>query len=442
MTTETNINYIDWFRSSSQYINAHRNKIFVVSISGEAVADENFGNIVCDLSLLHSLGVKLVLVHGARPQISTALEAARIDSDYHRGLRITTEESMPAIKQVVGSLSTDIEAMFTMGLFNTPMHGADIQLCRGNFVIAKPVGIHDGVDYHYTGKVRRIQSSAIHQQLDQNNLVLLSNLGYSLTGEIFNISAEEVATEAAIALKADKLILFVPGQGLVDSDGNVIKSLSEEDARFYIENYSDDASNSDLCVKHALEAACRAYQNNVHRSHLISFSNNAALLQELFTRDGEGTLVSSDNFEQLRDATIDDVSGIISLLQPLEHSGTLVTRSRELLETEIANFKVMELEGTIIACAALYQHEQNCGEIAAIVSHPEYQSNGLGERLLRSLEITACDLGLTRLFALTTVAGHWFIEKGFKETTLEELPPSKQQLYNFQRNSKVFVKNL
>ncbi|MCH7814990.1 MAG: amino-acid N-acetyltransferase [Proteobacteria bacterium] len=433
---------IDWFRASTTYINAHRNKIFVVLLSGEALADKNLPNIVFDLSLLNSLGVKLVLVHGARPQITEALEQTGIQSSYHRNLRITEAKCMETVKRVVGGLSVSLESLFSMGMRNSPMHGADIRVCRGNFVTAMPFGIHHGVDFHFTGKVRKIQASAIEQQLAHNNIVLLSNLGYSMTGEVFNLTAEEVATETAIALKADKLILLIPNDGVTDDDGNLLTSLNEEDAKFYAAKLGEKNDAESDCISQALYASLRAYANNVHRSHLISYKQNGALLQELFTREGNGSLISSDNFDQLRNATIGDVAGILSLIKPLEENGSLVERSRELLENEIENFKVIELEGSVIACAALYPITKEYGELACMVIDPCYQKSGYGDRLLSSLETVARENGLKKVFVLTTVATHWFLEKGFEEGELDDLPEHRQQLYNFQRKSKVLIKLL
>lgn len=434
--------YIDWFRSSTAYINAHRGKTFVVLLTGESLLDENFANIVYDLSLLRSLGVKLVLVHGARPQISQTLEKLGITSQYHQNLRITDATSLDPIIDTVGGLSISIEARFSMGLAESPMQGADIRLCRGNFVTARPVGVHDGIDFQYTGRVRKIATASISEQLNRNNMVLLSNLGYSSTGEVFNLAAEEVATEAAIALGADKLILFIPGCGVLNEQNELIASLSQADADRYISKHAHSKDPDTLATSHALAAAVKAFVGKVHRSHLISYKENGALLQELFTRDGNGSLLSADNFEQLREAGIHDVAGILQLIKPMELSGSLVARSRELLESEISNFKVIELENSIVACAALYGLDEQSGEVACIAIHPDYQKRGFGERLLVDLEAKARSIGLNRLFVLTTVAAHWFLEKGFSKSGLSDLPEQKQQLYNFQRNSKVFVKLL
>lgn len=436
------IDIIDWFRASTTYINAHRGKTFVVFVSGEALADPNLHNIVYDLSLLNSLGVKLVLVHGARPQISAALARNGRESSYHKNLRITEADCMQTIKATVGALSLELESMFAMGISGSPMHGANINYCRGNFVTSRPVGVVDGVDFQYTGKVRKVHSNRINQQLDAGNIVLISNLGNSVTGELFNLSAEEIATEVAAALQAEKLILLIPSAGVMDDAGKLVASLQEQQAREYVQTLRARGDEESVCVAQALEASLTAYARNVHRCHLISFKENGAMLRELFTRQGHGSLMSKDSLDQLRNATIEDVGGILSLIKPLEEAGTLVERSRELLETEISNFKVIELEETIIACAALYPIGEHHGEVACIAIHPQFQKNGLGDRLLISLEKTAKSSGIQSLFVLTTVASHFFLERGFTEVSVEDLPEQRQQLYNYQRRSKVFRKTL
>lgn len=434
--------YIEWFRYSSAYINAHRGKVFVILLTGEALADPNFSNIVYDISLLNSLGVKLVLVYGSRPQISLALAREGVTSRYHQDLRITEPGDLAAIKQTVGGLGIDIEALFSLGLVNSPMHGAEVKLCQGNFITAKPYGIHDGVDFCHTGLVRKVKKDAIVQQLAQHNIVLLSNLGYSSTGEVFNLSAEEVATEVAIALQADKLIFFIPSRGVTDDEGHLLASLTPVQASQYLKNYSHLESPEQVCINHALTAAIKASKGNVNRIHLVSHQQNGALLQELFTREGTGSLICNNGAQELRQADIEDVGGILELIKPMEQSGALVQRSRELLETEVANFKVIRLEGMVLACAALYPMEDHCGEIACIAIHPDYQKRGHGKNLLASLEQEALNKNIHKVFILTTLATHWFIENGFRQVTIDDLPQSKKQLYNYQRNSKVLLKEL
>ncbi|MDT8428699.1 MAG: amino-acid N-acetyltransferase [Pseudomonadales bacterium] len=434
--------YIEWFRHSSSYINAHRKKVFVVLLSGETLAHENFYHIVHDITLLHSLGVKLVLVHGARPQINQAMVEAGISPRYHNGLRITDQASLQIIKQTVGALSIDIEAHFSMGLANSPMHGADIKLSRGNFITARPLGILEGVDYALTGKVRKVNARAIQQHLDKNNIVLLSNLGYSPTGEVFNLSQEEVATETAIAMQAEKLILFIPDKGITDVSGLLQTTMRPAQAQKIMDQLSQQNTPLNEGTAAALAAAIKACRKDVHRSHLISYGSNGALIEELFTRDGSGTLVSKDIFEELRPASIDDVGGILELITPLEEAGILVHRSRELLETEIGFFQVIEREGMIIACAAIYPLDGGVGEIACIAIHPDYQDHGRGEYLLKALEKVAQEIDLNQVIVLTTQTTHWFIERGFKEIPINALPEKKQRLYNYQRNSKALIKSL
>jgi len=434
--------YIDWFRHSSSYINSHRKKVFVVLLPGEAIEHENFSNIVHDITLLHSLGVKLVLVHGARPQINQTLDQAGLALRYHNGLRVTDADGLHAIKHVVGGMSIDIEAQFSMGLANSPMHGADVKVSRGNFVTARPLGIIDGVDFSLTGVVRKVSAAAIQQHLDNNTIVLLSNLGYSPTGEVFNLSAEEVATEVAIAMQADKLILFVPQRGVMNEYNNLISTLSPAAAASLLESISDDHDQAKNGVRESLAAAIKASGKTVHRCHLINFADNGALIEELFTRDGNGTLVSRDNFELLRQANIDDVGGILELIAPLEAAGVLVHRSRELLEAEIDYFKVIEMEGTIIACAAIYPLDEDSGEIACIAIHKAYQETGRGDHLLRALEKEARKQSLSKVIVLTTQTAHWFLERGFMPIDISDLPIKKQGMYNYQRNSKAFRKTL
>lgn len=434
--------YIDWFRHSSSYINAHRKKVFVVLLPGEALEHPNFNNIVHDINLLNSLGVKLVLVHGARPQINNALDTAQIQSTYHKGLRITDADSLVHIKQIIGALSIDVEAMFSMGLANSPMHGADITVSRGNYITAKPLGVLDGIDHALTGVVRKVNAEAIQQHLDAHNIVLLSNLGYSTTGEVFNLSAEDVATEVAIALNAEKLIMFIPQSGILDGNGDMVSTLSPASAQHVLEAVSAKQENNANGIAQALSAALKACSKNVPRSHLISFEHNGALIEELFTRNGSGTLVSKETFEVLRQANIEDVAGLLELITPLEDAGVLVHRSRELLETEINYFFVIEREGMIIACAALYPMDESCGEIACIAIHRNYQDTGRGKDLLLAIEKQAKSAGMDKVIVLTTQTTHWFLENGFTPITVAQLPEKKQKLYNYQRNSKALVKNL
>lgn len=431
-------NSVTWLRNASPYINAHRGRVFVVMLPGEAMAHPNFQAIIHDLVLLHSLGVKLVLVHGARPQIEQRLAEQQLASRYHQGLRITDGPTLNCVQQAVGQLRIQIEALLSTDMASSPMRGAQVQVVSGNWVTAKPIGVVEGVDLQSTGEVRRINRAAISQVLERQNIVLLSALGYSPTGEAFNLSAETVATQAALSLHADKLILFSPEPGIVDTKQQLLRELNLEQARQLAEQLPTTAPSRSL-----LSSAVQACAETVKRCHVVSYAEDGALLTELFTRDGSGTLISAGLFEQVREASIEDVGGLLELIRPLEEQGILVRRSRDLLEQEISHFSIVERDGTIIACAALYEFPQEqTGELACLAVHPEYRHGGRGDAVLERIEQRAQAQGLTSLFVLTTRTAHWFQERGFEPCQLEQLPQKKAELYNFQRNSKVFRKTL
>ena len=430
---------VNWFRNSSPYINAHRGRTFVVLLGGEVLDTPRLPTLVHDLALLNALGVKLVLVHGARPQISQRLETAGLESRFEHHTRITDSSALEAVMAAVGGLRLKLEGLFSMGLANSPMHNAAIQLISGNFVIAKPVGVRNGFDYQHTGEVRRIEVDAIRRQVDAGNVVLLSPLGSSPTGELFNLNAEDVASTAAIALGADKMIVLGDGIRIEDSEQRLLRELSPQEAGRLLgaERFTDSP------IERQLTAAYHAASNGVARAHLLDASEDGALLKELFTRDGCGTMVTRETYETLRGARIDDVGGILELLEPLEQTGVLVRRSRELLETEIQRFVIIERDGMVIACAALYPFAaEQIGELACVAVHPHYRSSERGPQMLRYLERRAREQNLKSLFVLTTHTAHWFREQGFDAAGVEALPAQRQQLYNWQRNSKVFVKKL
>ena len=436
---DTNRHFIDSFRHSAPYIHAHRGRTFVLAFGGEAVAAAQFADLVHDIALLHSLGIRLVLVHGARPQIEKRLQLIGSSFEYVNGLRITDDAALTCVKEAAGTVRVEIEALFSMGLANTPMSGARIGVTSGNFVTARPLGIRDGIDYCHTGEVRRVDAGGIRQHLLDQRIVLLSPLGYSPTGEVFNLSAEEIATAVASELQADKLILLTEGDTLKDSRRRLITQLTLKEASTLLDSKRHLADSTRRQLQHAI-AACH---NGVRRVHLLERAHNGALLLELFTRDGYGTMITAEAYEDLREATIDDVGGVLELIKPLEDQGILVKRSRERLEMEIDHFFVTERDGTITACAALYPCDQpTLAELACLAVHADYHNAGRGEALLHAIEARALQAGIKKLVVLTTRTAHWFRERGFIAGDKSDLPKRKKALYNYQRNSKVFYKQL
>ena len=429
--------YVQWFRSCAPYIHSHRGRTFIISLAGETIEHENFAHIIHDIALLNSLGIKLILVHGARPQIARQLEALNIATEFKDGWRITDKKTLPAIKQAVGQVRLNIESRLSMGLINTPMSGASLNVVSGNFVVAQPYGIHQGVDFAHTGKVRRINTQAIQQQLELNNIVLLSPIGYSTTGEAFNCRAEDIATQTATALGADKLIFFMDAEGVKDENKQLIHQLNVLQAEKTLLNNA----NNNITKLH-ISSALQACKHGVKRSHLISHHHDGALLQELYTRDGEGTLITIETYEDTRRASINDVGGILELIQPLEQKGILAHRSREQLELEIESFSVIERDGMMIACAALFPYADDIAELACVAVHEDYRKQGRAQMLLQHIEQQCSIKNIKQLFLLTTHTAHWFQEQGFIETDLNTLPVERQKLYNNQRNSKMFCKAL
>jgi len=431
--------FVPWIRSAAPYIHALRGKTLVIAFGGEVVADETFLGIVHDLNLLHSLGIRLVVVHGSRPQIEAILKQQNIASRYHRGLRITDAETMDCVLEGMGHARSRIEALLSLGIANSPMAGARIRVGGGNFITARPIGVLDGIDMGLTGEVRRIDIEALRQRLDDGDLVLVSPLGYSPTGEIFNLALEEVATQVAVRLSAHKLIFLMETDGVRNGRRQLLTELSTRQAEDLLERGAKLAPD----VLHYLPCAVRACDNGVKRAHLISRHRDGALLLELFTRDGVGTMVAASPLAHLRSATIDDVGGILSIIGPLEAEGILVRRSRERLEVEIERFVVAEHDGAIVGCAALYAFpEERAGELAALAVHPDFRREGYGEALMHEIERRARKLKLTRLFVLTTRTSGWFLERGFVESAPARLPTQKRDLYNWQRRSLVYEKSL
>ncbi|MEJ2766613.1 amino-acid N-acetyltransferase [Photobacterium sp. MCCC 1A19761] len=430
------------FRQSAPYMHAHRGKTIIVMLGGEAIAHSNFAHIVNDIALLNSLGLRIVLVYGARPQITQQIESHGFTTPYHKGVRITDARALELAKQAAGQLQLDITARFSMGLNNTPMAGAQINVVSGNFVIAQPLGVDDGVDYHHSGRVRRIDIEGIRRQLDQRAIVLLGPIASSVTGECFNLTSEEIATQLAIKMQADKLIGFCSEQGVLTEDGSVASEMLPSEAEEALQRLIARGAASSGTGRF-LRGAISACLAGVPRSHLISYKEDGALIQELFSFDGIGTQIVMASAEKVHQAGINDIGGILELIRPLEQEGLLVRRSREQLEREIEQFTIIERDSLIIGCAALYPfQEEKMAEMACVAIHPDYRDGDRGVLLLNRLRQQARAQGLTQIFVLTTRSLHWFREQGFYECDVEQLPMAKKALYNYQRRSKILMLDL
>ncbi|MCG2576421.1 amino-acid N-acetyltransferase [Dechloromonas sp. XY25] len=430
--------FVSWFRAVTPYINAFRGKTFVIAFGGAAVESEFAKTLAYDVNLLVSLGIRLVLVHGARPQIEEELREKNLDSVYHRGYRVTDAEALDCVLDAVGSVYLEIEAMLSQGLPNTPMANSRIRVIGGNFITGQPIGVLDGIDMQYAGKVRKVDSEGINAQLGLGNIVLLNCEGPSPTGEIFNLQMEEAAEAVAVAIKADKLVYLTDSRGVTDKDGELLDAMTADE----VDDLLKKAEWLSPDIRRYLPCSMRSTRAGVGRVHLISYEQDGALLRELFTHDGVGTVVTRESLENIREAKPDDIAALIALIEPMEEEGILVHRPRELLEREIDRFSIMLHDNIIVGCAALYSHSEEEAELACLAVAPDQREWGYGEQLMKRIEKRARKAGVKRLFVLTTRTEHWFVERGFKLGTVDDLPAAKRDMYNYQRRSKVLFKTL
>ena len=448
MSTVFNFTFVPWFRSVAPYIHMHRGKTFVVGIAGEAIAAGKLAHLAQDLALIQSMGVKIVLVHGFRPQVNEQLRAKGHAPRFSHGMRITDEVALDCAQEAAGQLRYEIEAAFSQGLPNTPMAGATVRVISGNFITARPVGIVDGVDFQHSGVVRKVDTAGIKRTLDFGAMVLLSPFGFSPTGEAFNLTMEEVATSVSIALRADKMIFLTEIPGIrqraqePEAEDNPIDTelpLAAAEKLLATLPAPTEPTDTAFYLQHCVKA-CKA---GVERSHILPFAMDGSLLLEIYVHDGVGTMVIDEKLESLREATNDDVGGILQLIEPFEKDGTLVKRSRTEIERDADHYTILEHDGVIFACAALYPFpEAKTAEMAALTVSPHSQGQGDGERVLKRIEQRAKNAGLDSIFVLTTRTMHWFLKRGFVLMDPEWLPDARKRKYNWDRKSQVLVKRL
>ncbi len=448
MSTVFNFTFVPWFRSVAPYIHMHRGKTFVVGIAGEAIAAGKLQHLAQDLALIQSMGVKIVLVHGFRPQVNDQLQAKGHAPKYSHGMRITDEVALDCAQEAAGQLRYEIEAAFSQGLPNTPMAGSTVRVISGNFITARPVGVVDGVDFQHSGLVRKVDVAGIMRTLDFGAMVLLSPFGFSPTGEAFNLSMEELATSVAIALQADKLIFLteVPGIRLNPAqpegeDNPIDTELPLAAAEKLLAELPSPTQPTDTAFY--LQHCVKACKHGVERSHILPFAVDGALLLEIYVHDGIGTMVIDEKLESLREATHEDVGGILQLIEPFEKDGTLVKRNRSEIDRDAGLYSVIEHDGVIFGCAALYPYaEAKTAEMAALTVSPQSQGQGDGEKILKRIEQRAKAMGLDSIFVLTTRTMHWFFKRGFTQVDADWLPEARKRKYNWDRRSLVLVKKL
>ncbi|KAL3701167.1 hypothetical protein R1sor_019189 [Riccia sorocarpa] len=595
--------FVHWFREAWPYIQGHRSSVFVIVIPGDIIADgAKFDGILQDILLLHGLGVKLVVIPGTQPQIDQLLIERGLAPRYEGAYRITDTEALEASMEAAGRIRVTLEAKLSRGTTFPDLRRSgdsdrwnEVAVAGGNYLAAKRRGVVNGVDFGATGEVKRIDIQRIKQDLDKNSIVLVSNLGYSSTGEVLNCNMYEVATACAIALQAEKLLCLLDGP-VLDDKGRPFRSMTLQEADKLIRDRASQSSAAADYVKavagpayvkslglttttsgngssrngalstsengldetidgaafsstngshrtlnghpsssngfaksesglngdsrtengyasglngyaksgngsngysrtangHAsisngnaksgsgwnghsstvssdateeekhrigfaiggfdrfsrthgylseMTAAVYACRHGVGRVHLLDTNVNGALLLELYSRDGVGNMISSYSYEDTRAATSADIPRIHELLKPFIEEGILVRRHAEELKQKIHNYSVVERDGSIIACCSLVPyHEEKCGEVAAFAVSPECRGSGIGSSLLEYVEKLAGEMGLEKIFVLTTRTADWFVQRGFTECTVDRLPKSRQYKIDFARRSKYYEK--
>jgi amino-acid N-acetyltransferase len=338
---------LDWFRNTAPYINTHRGTTVVVGLRHGATTHHNFINVVHDLALMQSLGLRLVIVHEHQPIPLTPVPS----------------EAMPTLIASILEARTHIERMFSMGLPNSPLHNARLRVISGNFVTARPVGVINGVDHGARGLVRHVDVGGITHALDGSSICLLSALGYSPAGELFALDALEVMRVVGRSIGADKLIIMSDFNGIEAQDGSLYRQLTVDSAR---------AVTATADQRECIELACDACDVGIPRAHLISFQADGGLLKELYTHDGVGTMISPDEYEQVKLAEAHDLAGVIELIRPLQLEGLLVERSNDQIERDLGHYTVVTKDSRVIACAALIKNkESDIAEIASVATHPD-----------------------------------------------------------------------
>jgi len=473
--------FVSMFRGCAPYIASHRGHIFVVHIPGYMLDRPVFPSLMEDLSVLWILGVKLVLVCGCREQVDTRLRQMAMPVQFVGETRITNEDTLRVVKEQGGYVRTEVESYLARGVGLT---NSQVPVASSNrFYTANPVGIprNWGINFEKTGKVRKIDSRAIEQHLDQGEVVLLTSLGYSPSGDVFNTMSDQLAVSAARELRASKIIFLTEGfqfrdgrEGQRQGRERRIQSLRLEDAKGLLQHYNVSLSlgapdilpatlgGPDLELLGApLVADCKTSdgqaltkglkycqlcvnaldKGEVDRAHLVN-AYDGALLQELYTRDGSGLLISRDLYEGIRRAQPRDVRGILKLIQPLIDEGILTKRTRADIELEIESYHVLIRDEGIIGVAQLRLFENGFGELACLAIHPKYRRIGKGESMLSFIERLSVQKQIKTLFCLSTNTMQWFKERGFVEGSVEDLPPSRQKEYSWGRRSMVYLKKI
>lgn len=433
--------FVDTFRMSSPYIHAHQGLVFVIHIPGTLLEEPNFMSVMQDIALMSIVGIKLILVLGPQSKIDRRLQMEKIPPRFVNGTRVTDSRTLQIVMEIAGSMRFEVEGTLSRGVTSMPC-ASRMSIVSGSFYLAQPLGVVNGEDFGYTGKVRRIDVESITKRLDQGDVIILPNIGSSPSGQHFNCQSEEVAAACAAQLKAEKLIFMGSGETLYDSRTQfAIPNLTLKSASDFLKLRAHQLPPD---FRLSLECSVNALEKGVRRAHILNRHHDGVLLMEMFHRDGVGLMVATDQYEGFRVAELSDVNGVMDIIEPLQSEGILRYRSRTALERCIGEFVVFERDGMIIACMSLsvLPDDPTWAELGCVAVHKDYRKLGKGNVMLKYTELMAYDMGVRNLIILSTQSFDWFMERGFTEVPVDDLPASKRLNYDETRKSKIFHKPL
>ncbi len=417
-------------RGILQYVPRFRERIFVVAIDGEIVASPNFANILLDLAVLRSLSIKVILVHGAALQVAQLAAERGVTISNADGTGITDEVTLKVSLEAVTNVMNDIMQGLT---------SVDLRAAYSNAIISHPAGILGGVDYLYTGKVERVDTKSLHLFLNEGIIPLIPPIGYDGEGKTYRVNSDAVALEVAESMQAMKILYLSTSEGVI-VNGELIGQLSIAEADDFAKK---KRGNLEAGLLSKLDHAARACRQGVARVHLLNGLRDEALLSEIFSQEGIGTMVYSNEYQQIRRVFKKDVRAVMTLIRQSVDSEELVKRTRADIMAHLDDYSVLEIDRNLVACVAVHIYpEQKVAELACLYVHKKHEGKGYGRKLMAYAEQLAVEKGANQLIALSTQAFNYFQQKGgFAESTPDILPPERRKKYDAgARNSKVMVK--
>ncbi|MDG5814314.1 amino-acid N-acetyltransferase [Chitinispirillales bacterium ANBcel5] len=427
---------VESIRQTFGYMKRFKGETFVIKIDSSLINHDLFAILIKDLTLLHNMGIKIVLVPGARSRINEVLSTFKVQCQTVNGVRISSSEAIPFIKMAAFDVSNRVMTMLAE-------NGANGII--GNWVKARGMGVRNGVDFQNSGIVEKVQSKILNSVLEDGFIPIFPNIGWSGTGKPYNLSSNELAFNLSRELRAAKLFFItnycgiesksfnLPKDIYVSEDG-IISQLNVDQAGYFVEMNEGEGYNEQLEL---ISLAYNACKQSVKRVHIVDGRVEGMVLQEIFSNVGQGTMVYSNLHENIRNMEIADIPEVLALMQPQIEEKLLVARHASDLEEKVNDYAVYEVDGTIHACGALHLYPTGQGEIAAIVVDKQYASRGIGRKMISYFIDKARNMHLKSVFVLTTQTSDWFLQIGFKEAHKSILPPQKQKTYNERRNSKI-----